>query len=326
MALIEKYIDGLASPGGAGTEGDPYGGWIEWEANEGTNLVTDGNTHVVYVKNEDIETNSLLINGFTDDATHYVTIKAWPGHEVNGSYATGGAFKTSVASRAILNYAEFLRMEDIRVESIDTGSGQLLQQVWAGSKDIRHDRCVFVTAQSGNMLVGSSNQTGSVLFRNCILDATNLIDTSLDTGKYYFYNNTMFGRTIVRAVGDVVSKNNLIDAANAYLVYVGSTLTGTNNTHSESDQSDYSSGTGNIFSQTFTYTNAAANDYSLASGDTGAIDKGTGLTSDSAWPFSIDITSAARGATWDCGAFEYIAAGGVTIPVIMNHLRNQGIN
>ena len=239
MAVIETYVDGDAIPGGAGTSGDPYGGWIEWEANEGTNLIIDGDTHIVYVKNEDVETASLLINGFTDDATHYVTIKAWPGHEVNGSYTTGGAFKTSVASRAILNYAEFLRMEDVRVESTSAGYNQLLQQVWVGATDIRHDRCVFVTSQADPILKSGGNYGGTVLFRKCIMDSSVSIDTNTKaSGSIDLYNNTIFGRTIIRAVSTVNAKNNIIDTADAYLVYSGYTLNGTNNTHSQADVSD----------------------------------------------------------------------------------------
>ena len=42
--------------------------------------------------------------------------------------------------------------------------------------------------------------------------------------------------------------------------------------------------------------------------------------------FEFDFEGSLRSGSWDIGADEYIAAGGIAIPVIMQHLRQQGIN
>jgi len=70
---------------------------------------------------------------------------------------------------------------------------------------------------------------------------------------------------------------------------------------------------------------AAIPDFDLNdfSGTGAIIDQGTPLFSAGLWR---DIVGTERGSSWDIGAFEYVSAGpSVSIPVIMHHLRQQGI-
>jgi hypothetical protein len=62
---------------------------------------------------------------------------------------------------------------------------------------------------------------------------------------------------------------------------------------------------------TFTFVLEASDDFHLASTDVGAID--LGVADPGSGLFSDDIDGVVRGATWDIGADEYVAAGGGSI-------------
>lgn len=63
-----------------------------------------------------------------------------------------------------------------------------------------------------------------------------------------------------------------------------------------------------------TFEDEANDDFHLGSTDTVAIDKGKDTSGESApLDFSVDVDGDARGATWDVGMDEYIAAGGFNI-------------
>jgi hypothetical protein len=69
-------------------------------------------------------------------------------------------------------------------------------------------------------------------------------------------------------------------------------------------------GTGNRFSQTFTF--AGASDYHLASTDAGARDYG--VSDPGSGLFADDIDGETRSGSWDIGSDEYVAAGGAFVP------------
>lgn len=64
--------------------------------------------------------------------------------------------------------------------------------------------------------------------------------------------------------------------------------------------------------QTFSFVDAANDKYQLASTDTGAKGFGTDLSADASWPFSDDVSGAARTTPWDIGAFKAAAPSGVS--------------
>lgn len=93
-------------------------------------------------------------------------------------------------------------------------------------------------------------------------------------------------------------------------------MTGTDTiTYSASDDAtaDDRGGAGNRISQTFSFVDAANDNYHLLSTDAGAVDYGTNLSADANLAFVYDLDGDPRplGATWDIGADEAQARGGM---------------
>ena len=129
----------------------------------------------------------------------------------------------------------------------------------------------------------------------------------------WIFNNTF--HDCVRAIhvgldGTATLKNNLFSACTTDIYKDG---TGTQaDTYSATTNDNTKgltpAGTGNRFSQTFSFVGAP--DFHLASNDGGAKGYGTNLYNDADFPFQTDIDGQDRGGSgsqWDIGADEYIA-------------------
>ena len=90
-ADIVTYIntDDSCSPSNNGTFANPYCSCSEWEADQQTNLVTDGNTHTVYARGSTVDSTACVIDGWTTDATHTITFNGNYEYTIgNTSYST----------------------------------------------------------------------------------------------------------------------------------------------------------------------------------------------------------------------------------------------
>jgi hypothetical protein len=92
MAEIVRYVDPDVIGGlGNGTSwANAYNSLNAWEAAEQADLVSDGNTHKVWVRNSlgGADTAALTINGWTLGVNNYITIEADPSYRHSGVYNT----------------------------------------------------------------------------------------------------------------------------------------------------------------------------------------------------------------------------------------------
>jgi hypothetical protein len=126
--------------------------------------------------------------------------------------------------------------------------------------------------------------------------------------------------TMVGTIGNLTGKN-LVSAGNVGADYarVGSPVL--TNTTCFSEDASLSTSTIEYSTSTFANVTAASENAALVAGSA-LIGAGTDLRADAGYAFDYDIIGTARGATWDVGAFEYVApAGGLSIPVAMHHYR-----
>jgi hypothetical protein len=92
--------------------------------------------------------------------------------------------------------------------------------------------------------------------------------------------------------------------------------------HSNNASDDTSAGGTNArTNQTFSFVDAANDDFHLLSTDTGAKDHG--LTDPGSGLFSDDIDGQARSGTWDIGADEFVAATSASRPIFHAQRRTQ---
>ena len=162
------------------------------------------------------------------------------------------------------------------------------------------------------------------------------LHTGSSTGdsESFIYNNTFIGGYdgVYSASSDSSKdhvKNNLF--SNLSGDEVGTGGFSLDNTYNATDDStmDDETGTGDRTSQTFTFVNAAGDNYQLESTDTGARDHGTDLSADVDYPITVDIVGNSRpyNSTFDIGASEYTLAeysfttsGGITFGGTMGEL------
>lgn len=82
MADVERYVDTTATAGGDGTTRNhsgatrAYASLSAWESAEGADLVTATQTHRVRCAGSTADTTAVTINGFTTNATYFVTVQA----------------------------------------------------------------------------------------------------------------------------------------------------------------------------------------------------------------------------------------------------------
>ena len=145
----------------------------------------------------------------------------------------------------------------------------------------------------------------------------------------YFYNNTAIGAGVEGfhySGGTAGVLKNCLGSGNTTDFDTGGTWTGSI-TCASSDTSASSLPTGgHRASQTFTFENAAGDDYHLQSSDAGAKDFGTDLSSDAFISFDDDINDGTMGGgkagqtrsgSWDIGFDEFIAVPLPPVPDVI---------
>lgn len=336
MAAVVRYVNTASSAGGDGTTNATTGGnrayasLSEWEAAEDSvDLVAAGDTHTVYCEGTAADTTSVVVSGFTTNATYYVTIITNPAQGAgrhSGKYDTGTyrIEKTSGGEQTcLLNYTLYARIIGIQVAQItptadyasgfidNSGSTLLSHCIAKGPSDETYTSKGFDLLNPGPTFVYNSVSSGWG-------------STSWGTGgynigggatdDYYFYNCTAYGNAVSfdRLTGQVWCKN----CISQDLLGAGNGFDGTFEAASEYNCSDDGTEPGtNGVNGEVTFVNEGAGDFHLASGDTTAKDSGTDLSSDTDLDaafaaFSDDIDEDARSGSWDIGADEFVAAAG----------------
>jgi len=169
----------------------------------------------------------------------------------------------------------------------------------------------FESGQSGYGIKTYGAQSIHIL-RNNIVHGFN--GTSSSKGMRLYYENYVYNNTVTdNGIGIILSDfsgelyNNLsINNANNdyYQWQVWSGTTSSNNLSGDD------TGPNPLHRQkSVAFTNAPANDYSLAESATNVIDQGADLNYDITYPFSADHSGRDRLGLWDIGALEYQSAG-----------------
>jgi len=312
--------------------GGHYTSLFNWEAGEQANLVTADEIAVAECYAME-DTTAVVIDGFTTDATRYIKIYTPPAERHSGiiDASPSGYYWLNTDS------GETIRVSDnhVWIDGIyidNTNSTAIRGYSWTV---LKISNCVLAgggPGGGGGMFTGADNfgsTNTTYLWNNVIkttVDESSCLQLAEGTSTFYLYNNTLISAFAGNyfSGGVIYAENNLVYSSGSY-VFRGTfqAATGHNATNKAGMGYTGADGTGDRVSQTFTFVDSGNGDYHLASNDAGA--KGYGTADPGSGLFSDDIDGETRGATWDIGADQYVAAGGLSIPVAMHHyLHNFG--
>ena len=314
---------------------------------ESTDLVS--NTRVLTIEHYRNDDSTLVSfgTGWVANDTYYGKIIAPSGYRHAGKYDTNksGVFRTADWSSVVIMGSGYWHIEYMQFETSGGYSTVISTAAPAGSA-IRFyfKNCIFIntssspgTAESYAVVhpIGYTTTAGTdhkAVLCNCVIIRPVSIGYLVSANLYaayqtiFVYNCTLVGGDYAFYRLNGSSYGNPVRNCLFYNQDTGIDSGGNCNTSVTSyvscslDTDDFTSVTGERHNQTFTFVDAANHDYHLQSGDAGAKDYGTDLSSnpDSAplAPLSTDIDGDTRSGSWDIGADEYVAAvTAVAVPV-----------
>ena len=304
--------------------GGDYTSLATWEAGEQGDLVSLDEIHEAACSNF-VDTTACTISGSTTDATRYMRVYAADNH--NGLYGTSSYRLESSGNGGVLSVQDgFARIQGLLVGI--TGDDNNHTGIMAATGDSPWiDRCIVkykaathTYGSSSHGINGGVDRSTNLFVSNCLViwkyGATKTGNSAIQTenhtaGKTYLYNCTVagdgFNVSFKDGYGDIVAKN--------CLSYNGGTdFSGVFDASSDYNASSDTTapGTHSRVSQTFTFVDAATDDYHLASGDAGAKGFGTDLSADAHLAFSDDIDGDTRAAPWDIGMDQTAIGAGET--------------
>ena len=329
--MTYSYVDtdsGNDANGGTGT-GDAWLTLIH-AMDADLDLVTATESHTIRVYgsvDQDMNTGSrYLLDGWAVNATYRLYIENYEaGWDGKWDEAVWHMINTNTAGMEIRD--DYVTFNKIMVEkTAQSGNYQecIEVAVVAAANEIIFSNCLFKGAASANRerILTSIDSDAVLRLYNCAFfngstgshsTASNYV---LFTGTTLTIDNCVFNGGYI---GVYVSAGT-VTTYNSFYTNQGSAPTGGSfNAGSDYNSTDgatavANNNTNDLESQTITYGNAGAGDFSLASGD-GVDDGGASPIYDYG---SVDIIGTARpqNSVWDRGAFELVAAGGGSIVVL----------
>jgi hypothetical protein len=310
-----------------------------WEAGEQKDLVTADQIAVAKCRatGGTADTTAVTINGWTTDATRYIKIWTDPteSYRHNGKWNTGKyrLDMTTADTQPLMINVGHVKIDGLQMRSNNRSQIDWTQvpsgvssTLWVSNSIMRPNPA---NEYGAGITIYSANANYAYIWNNIIYDNTGtsgkgILSNSLSVNlTMYAYNNTIQNCTLglSREAGTFIAKNNIVKGSGNTNAYVGTFTTSDYNATDGTDTGD--GGAHSRISQTFTFADEANDDFHLASNDAGARNYGTDLSGDTYLPFSDDIDGQTRSAPWDIGADEYVAAGGLSIPVAMDIYRQR---
>jgi hypothetical protein len=315
-----------------------YDSLYDWEAGEQGDL-TGARNEIAVAKcrctGGTADTTYFTIDGWTTSATQYIKIWTDPteSYRHNGIvYPSGNVYRFESNVANAFNVREsyvYIQGLALKHEAV-YGDTIYFLRTTTGCSYLYIDKCLF---KLGNDSVGICPDYGTtpVYITNCIFfsNGTKAYSAGIRTGSIstpdlYVYNCTVFGVRFGyrQTVGTFVCKNCIsgnntddfygtitidycasddVDGTNAVDLSPG----GTESADWDACFVDYENGNLNLNS------------------DSVCVGSGLNLYNDATYPFQDDIIGTDRGgdgASWDIGAFEYVAVSGITGTVCFGHV------
>lgn len=329
--MANRYVNTASTAGGDGTTNATSGANRAWAnlAEAANGLGASLSTPIdLYCEGSAADTSNVdqTVWDFTTTATNKLRIigEQSPLHP-NFSTAKSGKYDTSLyhitcTNRNGLynNIPEHIEFHGIQVHVTVSNAGSYIAFKTSNANQTASDitcrvaHCIAKATQTSGTVTGfesrppTSPGRGTVKTWNCLaIDCnqgyTNDFGLSGDIGEFYNCTSAGCGYGFVEATTMLVI--NCLATATTNIGFVG-TFEASSNYNAE-DDGNGAPGANSRSGQTFTFVNAAGDDWHLASTDTGA--KGFGTADPGSGLFSDDVDGQTRGATWDIGFDQYVA-------------------
>jgi hypothetical protein len=191
MAVVTKT---LRASGGS------YSLMSLWESTEQTNLVTDGDTHVLECAAfSETVTTSMTVQGWTSDADNFITIKAEAGAEHGGIIGAGYVRTVTIAGgQAGLSVAQsYTVVQDLEFIHLDGGAINANNNT--GPTNIQFKRLIAQAEYTAIGVYSSDIATESCTVENCLAHSSKI-------GILVLANTAAFGT----ALAPVILNNTIV--------------------------------------------------------------------------------------------------------------------
>jgi hypothetical protein len=318
---ISTYGNGTRDYTSAGT----------WESDTDNDLVTLTTTEVLECYADSASfTEQVTIAGATTDTTYFRIIRAHEDSFHFGSKSSGVVFTPDNGSNIVSVTESNFKVSDIAATgAFDSGSPRYVLSVGGTTTGVVVSNIYVydITNSGAGTASGFTVISGTEsIFVNCAVNNTDgdgILSSIATTGSLHMYNCSM--RDIaVRAFrnGNSTAPNpilkNCLSADAGTADFFGTYAAGTEY-NASSDAT--APGTNSQTDQTFTFSGAG--EILLASGDAGARELGVDLSGDGTFAFTDDFQAGTRpfGSSWDIGADEQGASGGVSVEPLLLLIR-----
>lgn len=289
------------------SSGGDYTSLSAWEAGEERDLVTADEIAIAECYDDWPSglNDTVVISGtWVSDSTRYPIIRCATGHGHDGTPGSGFHIRhSSVSGTAITIQVSYTRVIGLDVaNSTGSGSGIYLAQ------DGIVEKCLCTT-NGGNGITLSGTAGKEQVARNnlCYECSADGIDLGLAAARYV-YNNTCVGNGVYgidagRNNSNQHIKNNLCSGnTSGDYNWAGTSIDDDYNASADTTATG-GGGANSVNSQTFSFADAANDDYHLSAATSG----GTDLSA-ATYGFSDDIDGETR-SNWDFGFDEYASSG-----------------
>jgi hypothetical protein len=253
-----------------------------------------------------------VANTWVTDATGYLIIEC-----------TDGTYYLDVAvNQAVIINTAYCRLIGLYIDNADSANADGAA-IYVGTTggDVRIDSCKILGVTAGT--AGRCIQVGggNTHIFNCVLLNAD-VGVSVDWVVENANTVNVFNCTIYNMTAYGLDRNTAtMVAANCVVALTGNDFDGTidiDNCASDDGDGTAPQTLNAASNYAAEFTNAPGADFSLV---VGSVCINNGLSDPSSGKYSDDIVGTARGASWDVGAYEYVAAGGggSVVPQIMMH-------
>ena len=319
MALVTRYVDPDATGGGTGVDWtNAYTSLNAWEAAEQTNLVSDGDSHIVYCRSSSggDDTVGCLIDGWTTGSGNTITIEGADFPSDGVLDATKYLLNTTNAT-CINNDEDYVTVRKIQGKLTTSSAYRYVLDFRSSNSSGRWliEKCICKVISTVSvdgfvygMMLDNSGDNIDIDVINCTVEGAVYGAESHHMGIRMWrvtdgaiFNCTVYNCYIGINCDDMGGTLKNCAIGNCTVDFGGNAASWADYCCSDdglgtNPQGPLSGSWANEF------TNVAGDDFSLVSGGNCI---GNGTDDPSSGLYSDDIVGVTRNSSWDIGAFEY---------------------